>query len=1086
MEGRKDEIYDLLILTDATASMGAYLRALRDSLPEIIRISSLTGCFARIGVLAYRDYCGGELTEWSGWYASSSGEGGDDCISQDQLLRMAKKLVPDYGGDWPEATKTGLARAHLVMREEATTVILLYTDAPPHMPATRGENRIKEIAMLSQDSCWKGSGPLFVDWVKGARVLQSGKKKGKVFTLVQSHLIDTLTPYMYLCHMTGGSCFELETDQAKPENISKITMALLLAWMGVGKSNPNPTTPEQGIAKFRKYKSVDTIDRIENEDDQHMEMYFLKRDEKSYEARLGTNLESVAVTLSGIKDHVERRSSPIQDFSKRYKADSAYRGLVVNHLGEIINADVTAVTINPIFGTLWRTVCNDRANEARDRLIQEFGLQVDRITNLDQRTRMKTWLAESYDYAEEIRGIISEVAEADKFPCVFLNPTESFNKAATEKTAPGDEDDDSGDDGNRPITDFKREELLEIGRSCDYRILRRLGKVLTRLTFVQRKEDLPAYVGGMSIEDLPQIPLALATSAYERKFWKILLHVVIPGTLITPRPAALLAALSNRMGILPLRHAADEELLAFSGKWNTLDIPETWNTSCLSLLLDADKDYEGRVKAGITLRSKPENVVIQDRDRKLFQVLVDYKLLELNLNTTLQAKIGWSPNKAKTSIGPVVVCKVCKFPRSVTVMGPGGVCGLCQGQCKCEACLPSDEERRKNNVTVNDNEKTDATWVECVSINCRAQYIVYNPEALRVRAKCFYCRHQSGEVAKLGPAPRIECASCLSQIIWPEEYRPADLEVANYKCPACMASRTTIVDHETTPRELIPENGTMWLIRNDETAIRDPFNGRSLFHTISHVEEPPLLAQRLEILPAGEAKLSIRGKAVRNQEEIVKSLRGWVDSRRTESGVCSLCFSNFRKNELHRACGRSGCLQRVCKGCMEDWYGLNSRGRIINVAALSCAFCRRKPAPKTIAAFGITQLGDLRTAVEDAGSWIYAWCATCGFARRYLERVCAAGAPPDISNWSCDDCGTKKRERHPIKNCPGCGTPTQKMGGCDHITCEVPGCDAHWCFFCGENVGEDKIYEHMDRDHGGLYIEEEGDNYDDEDDYEDY
>jgi len=40
------EVYDLLILTDATASMGSYLSSLNTALPEIIRISALTDCFA--------------------------------------------------------------------------------------------------------------------------------------------------------------------------------------------------------------------------------------------------------------------------------------------------------------------------------------------------------------------------------------------------------------------------------------------------------------------------------------------------------------------------------------------------------------------------------------------------------------------------------------------------------------------------------------------------------------------------------------------------------------------------------------------------------------------------------------------------------------------------------------------------------------------------------------------------------------------------------------------------------------------------------------------------------------------------------
>lgn len=48
--------YDLLIITDATFSMSHYLRSLNTSLPQIISVSALTGCFSRIGLLAYRDY----------------------------------------------------------------------------------------------------------------------------------------------------------------------------------------------------------------------------------------------------------------------------------------------------------------------------------------------------------------------------------------------------------------------------------------------------------------------------------------------------------------------------------------------------------------------------------------------------------------------------------------------------------------------------------------------------------------------------------------------------------------------------------------------------------------------------------------------------------------------------------------------------------------------------------------------------------------------------------------------------------------------------------------------------------------------
>jgi hypothetical protein len=52
--------------------------------------------------------------------------------SDNNLMQKARTLEPFGGGDGPEATKTGLARAYELMRADATTIILLYTDAPPH------------------------------------------------------------------------------------------------------------------------------------------------------------------------------------------------------------------------------------------------------------------------------------------------------------------------------------------------------------------------------------------------------------------------------------------------------------------------------------------------------------------------------------------------------------------------------------------------------------------------------------------------------------------------------------------------------------------------------------------------------------------------------------------------------------------------------------------------------------------------------------------------------------------------------------------------------------------------------------------
>ena len=58
--------------------------------------------------------------------------------------------------------------------------------------------------------------------------------------------------------------------------------------------------------------------------------------------------------------------------------------------------------------------------------------------------------------------------------------------------------------------------------------------------------------------------------------------------MLSASPAALLAALSLRLGVQPLTEAAEREMLIWRNRWNDIEVPENWDVSCLSLLLDAD------------------------------------------------------------------------------------------------------------------------------------------------------------------------------------------------------------------------------------------------------------------------------------------------------------------------------------------------------------------------------------------------------------------------------------------------------------------------------------------------------------------
>src|SRR3954470_19673183 len=93
------------------------------------------------------------------------------------------------------------------------------------------------------------------------------------------------------------------------------------------------------------------------------------------------NITQVRLSLDVLKKHLPKKSTPVQDFAKRYTADDEYKKTAVEHLRKLIHDDVAAISLNPVFGSLWRTICNDRSNEVRDELITAFSLEVDRITN---------------------------------------------------------------------------------------------------------------------------------------------------------------------------------------------------------------------------------------------------------------------------------------------------------------------------------------------------------------------------------------------------------------------------------------------------------------------------------------------------------------------------------------------------------------------------------------------------------------------------------------------------------------------------------------------------------------------------------
>lgn len=598
--------------------------------------------------------------------------------------------------------------------------------------------------------------------------------------------------------------------------------------------------------------------------------------------------------------------------------------------------------------------------------------------------------------------------------------------------------------------------------------------------------------------------------------------------MLSTRPAMVLAALAIRIGIEPLFAPASTALTFWRDKWNNLETPETWTIGCLGLLLDADNEH-WKMTSHSRTSAKGSPGLLFHTDRALFTQLIAHKLAEVNFRTTLVADLSWTPEKTQLPIGHVVTCRRCKHPRSVTVMAPksGGQCGLCVASDYRDAA--HKERMMKSNITDSGN----LAWVECSAHTCRAQYVCYNPEDLKVRPKCFYCRCGQGK------APTIECAKCRSKVIWPNEWQAA--APTPFNCVACINGAKTIVSIDTTAEQLCKENGQAWLLRNDKNTLKKPFQG-SLFRTIT-TAGPEAFRANVYILPTYDGVLTLRGKPIQNQAVLRSTLAAWIHRRNVEKTPCSLCFSELPDARLLPACRRRGCHQRICEKCLSGWYGQNIVGQIINPAVLFCPFCRRPPAARTLAAYGkgIHAVGDLMTAFNERGKWIHAWCRICGKARRLMERECARGAPEPVDQFSCEECNiqaldnvrraeeealreaaeaaqlahqlsiAERRQRilqaqrelsvaervraeleYPVKKCPGCGVRSQKSYGCDHVRCPIKTCGAHWCWSCAKIFTQRDIYDHMSGAHGAWNTEGAwgGVRYrmefqDDEDDYDD-
>jgi Mg-chelatase subunit ChlD len=119
---------DVAFVVDTTGSMKDDIRAVKDSLSEIVHhITSRTKELEiRFGIVSYRDHPPQDKSYVTKVF--------DFTESVKRVQKLISDLQPSEGGDTPEAVADGLhdARTKLSWEREAYKVLLLVGDAPPH------------------------------------------------------------------------------------------------------------------------------------------------------------------------------------------------------------------------------------------------------------------------------------------------------------------------------------------------------------------------------------------------------------------------------------------------------------------------------------------------------------------------------------------------------------------------------------------------------------------------------------------------------------------------------------------------------------------------------------------------------------------------------------------------------------------------------------------------------------------------------------------------------------------------------------------------------------------------------------------
>ncbi|KAF0744504.1 hypothetical protein Ae201684P_018610 [Aphanomyces euteiches] len=959
---------DLFFVCDTTGSMGSYISSLASTIRQVLAVVKvLFRGRVKVHVVSYKDYCDarhGIVTHR-----------GQRKHSDEELMAFIAKLGPIGGGDYPEAVKTALNfTLHLIdtiaLSEPSDSLVIIYTDAPPHHQKTGSDYEKQEKAEIDSNANYRAG----YDWIGIRDTLNKANVPVYTFHSYSSSSISSILFYDLL-----GPVIPL-TDTSTI-NITRATISLLMHLVGHPFEHNNLYNRADVTLKGQFVKSMP----YDNEN----------------ELPVKSNLQLVNGPFAF--DALEFMREDLTKLPLRFKTETDYQDLVYSIFQEIFTpTNVLAITYNPILGKLWRLVASRRLDDRLQELSTKLSQCVPAL-NGDSKAQVQKWIEDSHNECEFIRDTIAVNASLSQRPCLVL---------------------EAG------IASIDMDDLRSLARAPNPGVIKSVQSILTHLRLLP---DLPA--NAFDDEGTPQfIPLDLS----DRHLFAFLPHLVHGGTTFSLRGAAVLAMLCCLSGQTTLKDRAEAFLDSLRGDWipldKAVDIPECLSLEFVKLM------YRGRQ-------------YLTETEQLVYTQLRTIYRLRLAATKSVEASIGFVPSKSEVRPDYKAKCESCGFMTSVSLMVTPTKCAHCAERPLEEAIALQREHAMP---------RDQSHLVECRT--CCGIYAVTQVELLNITPKCFYCRH---DVAN--PPAKVECRGCRNLFI-----DPAGLlgPLTDWKCAVCVQTPHASLTTKTLPFEAFLVANPTWATRFGllaqtasyvETLFNRHLNYFKLFtqhhDVIFPTDKTPLVDPSTHIVVSGKPVHDVAELAERLTEDI---LRGSLKD------VCNLCFEECLLPAMESACGR--CEARVCGACLDAWYGETKPGRMVLLTHLTCAFCRRNPTVATLKKHNKVACALIRSKPEMLRSdMYYGWCVSCYGVKEMVGRDCAVEAPRDVTGFECVECKEKSvvAWQDEGKSCPGCKTPTEKVDGCNHMTCV---CGQHWCYVCCVGFDNaDDTYAHLYEEHGGAF-----------------